>query len=83
MVELVAPDVLVPVGGSAAKTLLDRKEGIMRLRGAWYDYDCPGLGRTIPARPLYHPAYLLRSPAQKRDAWRDLLAIQDRLEDLA
>jgi DNA polymerase len=83
MIELVGPDVLVPVGGSAAKTLLDRKEGIMRLRGAWYDYECRGLDRVIPARPLYHPAYLLRSPAQKRDAWRDLLAIQERLEELA
>lgn len=83
MIQLVDPDILVPVGGSAAKALLDRKEGIMRLRGAWYDYDCPGRDRPIPTRPLYHPAFLLRSPAQKRDAWRDLLAIRERLDELA
>jgi uracil-DNA glycosylase family 4 len=80
MIELVAPEVLVFVGGASAKTLLNRSDGIMRLRGQWYDYECRGLDRAIPARPLYHPAYLLRSPAQKRDAWRDLLAIQERLE---
>jgi len=81
MIELVDPAVLVFVGGSSAKTLLDRTEGIMRLRGAWYEYRL-GDGRTIPARPLYHPAYLLRSPAQKRDTWRDLIAIKEKLNSL-
>ncbi len=80
MIELVAPEVLVFVGGASAKTLLRRKEGIMRLRGSWYDFDCRGRGQPIPARPLYHPAYLLRSPAQKRDAWRDLLEIKAKLD---
>ncbi|MCP4327670.1 MAG: uracil-DNA glycosylase [Alphaproteobacteria bacterium] len=80
MIELVRPQVLVLVGGSSAKTMLDRKDGIMRLRGLWYEYACRGLDRPIPARPLYHPAYLLRSPAQKRDAWRDLLAIKEKLD---
>jgi uracil-DNA glycosylase family 4 len=76
---LVRPKVLVFVGGASAKALLDRKEGIMRLRGRWYDYRNPELDSPIPAMATFHPAYLLRSPGQKREAWRDLLAIQDRL----
>lgn len=85
-IELVAPKVLVFVGAAAAKTLLDRTEGIMRLRGKWYDYQFSGAaGKTtsIPALAMFHPAYLLRTPAQKRLAWRDLLALRARLGELA
>jgi DNA polymerase len=78
-IELVSPDILVFLGGTAAKTLLARNEGIMRLRGRWFDYSTPGLGRPVPAIATFHPAYLLRSPGQKRAAWHDLLAIKDRL----
>jgi uracil-DNA glycosylase family 4 len=77
-IELKDPKVLVFVGGVAAKTMLKRSEGIMRLRGRWFDYATPG-GATIPAMAIFHPAYLLRSPGQKREAWRDLLSIQARL----
>lgn len=76
-IALVNPDILVLLGGTSAKTLLARSEGITRLRGRWFDYT-PAAGRSIPALPLYHPAYLLRSPIQKRDAWRDLLALKRR-----
>jgi DNA polymerase len=75
-VALVKPRLLIFVGGSAAKALLGRSEGIMRLRGRWFDYAGPGVEAPIAATAIYHPAYLLRSPAQKRDAWRDLLAIK-------
>lgn len=80
-IELVAPDLLVFVGGASAKTLLDRTEGIMRLRGKWYDFQLPN-GTTIPALATLHPAYLLRSPAEKRLAWRDMLSLKLRLAAL-
>jgi DNA polymerase len=78
-VELVAPELLILAGNAAAKTLLLRNEGITRIHGKWFEYQTAGMPRPIPAMPIYHPAYLLRAPAQKRDAWRDLLQIQQRL----
>lgn len=78
-IALVAPKVLVFLGGTAAKTMLDRKEGIMRLRGKWYDLKIPGLNNPIPSLPTFHPAYLLRSPGQKREAWCDLLSLKSKL----
>ncbi|MGG7644833.1 uracil-DNA glycosylase [Rhodovulum sp. YNF3179] len=73
-VELVAPDILVLMGNTACQALLGRK-GITRLRGHWAEV----LGR--PALPMFHPAYLLRNPAAKREAWHDLLMIRHRLEE--
>lgn len=78
-IELIQPAVLVALGGPAAKTLLGRAEGITRLRGQWHPYASPRLAAPIDAMALFHPAYLLRSPAHKREAWIDLLAIRDRL----
>ncbi len=78
-IELVDPAVLVCVGGLAAKTLLAKPQGITRLRGQWFDYETPGLARPVPCMALFHPAYLLRSPQQKKMAWRDLLAIKQKL----
>ncbi len=78
-VALIRPNRLVLVGGVAAKGLIGGKEGITRLRGRWHEVDIPGLGR-IPALPTLHPAYLLRSPASKRDAWADLLLLRRTLE---
>ncbi len=69
-IELVAPKLLVCLGGSSASTLLGLKEGITRTRGQWFDYSLDGA--VIKALPMLHPAYLLRQPAQKRAAWRDL-----------
>ena len=80
-IELVSPDIVVLVGGTAAKTLLAAREGIMKLRGRWFTYESAGMVRPIPARAILHPAYLLRSPAQKRETWIDLLAIRDRLAE--
>jgi DNA polymerase len=78
-IELVAPDFLVLLGASAAQTLLDEKEGIMRMRGHWRDYDCGG--RTIRALPMLHPAYLLRAPPKKAQAWRDLRALKQAMAE--
>ena len=79
-IELVDPTVLLLLGGSSAKTLLARQEGILRLRGRWAHFQHAGLPRPIPAMPTLHPAYLLRQPAQKRLAWRDFLAVRKVLE---
>jgi uracil-DNA glycosylase len=79
-IELAAPRILVFLGGPAAKTLLNRSEGIMRMRGRWFNYQTREGGAPIPALATFHPAYLLRSPAQKREAWRDLLAVRARLD---
>jgi len=78
-IELAAPRVLVLVGGTSAKTLLDRSEGITRLRGRWFDWPGPAGSPAIPTLATYHPAYLLRSPGQKASAWKDLLALSRRL----
>jgi DNA polymerase len=72
-IELVDPDVLVTLGNPSTQTLLGTRDGIMRTRGRWFDYDTGT--RVIRALPTFHPAYLLRSPAYKRLAWQDLLAI--------
>jgi DNA polymerase len=82
-IELVDPAVLVFVGGLSAKTLLATPTGITRLRGQWRTFETPGLPRPVPCMPLFHPAYLLRSPQQKRLAWRDLLAIRQKLDETA
>lgn len=79
-IELVDPKILVFVGGTAAKTLLETTQGIMRLRGRWFTYESPRTSAPIDARAMLHPAYLLRSPAQKRETWQDLLEIKHRLE---
>ncbi|MCE2509779.1 MAG: uracil-DNA glycosylase [Alphaproteobacteria bacterium] len=78
-IELVDPEILVLLGGPAAKTLMARNEGIMKLRGKWFEYESRGMSRPCPAIATFHPAYLLRSPIQKRTAWADFLAIQAKL----
>jgi DNA polymerase len=77
-IELVAPDYLVLLGASAAQTLLNEKEGIMRLRGHWRKYPCGD--KTIHALPMLHPAYLLRAPLKKAQAWRDLRTLKHALD---
>ncbi len=72
-IELVNPDVLVTLGNPSTQTLLSTREGIMRTRGKWFDYDTGT--RTIRAIATFHPAYLLRSPSYKRMTWLDLRAI--------
>ena len=75
MLELIDPEFLVALGGPAASALLGQKESVGRLRGRTFTYQTAGLPRPVRARAMYHPAYLLRTPAQKRLAWRDLLAL--------
>jgi uracil-DNA glycosylase len=80
---LARPKVLVLAGGTAASSLLDMAEGITRLRGRWFDLAVPGLDATLPTLPMFHPAFLLRSPERKREAWRDLLALKQKLDELS
>ncbi len=76
-IELADPDILVCLGGPSAQTLLGIKEGITKTRGRWFNFDTGK--REIRAMPTFHPAFLLRSPLQKRFAWRDFLAIKKAL----
>ncbi|MCE2951469.1 MAG: uracil-DNA glycosylase family protein [Alphaproteobacteria bacterium] len=79
-IELVKPKILVLLGGTSAKTLLREKDGILKVRGKWRAYSSPGLDRPIACLPLYHPAYLLRSPGQKKTVWLDLLRLKEALD---
>ena len=82
LIELIDPRLLVAVGGPAANSLLAQNASVGRLRGRWYPYSSPGLARPIEATAIYHPAYLLRSPAQKRAAWQDMLEIRRKIRGL-
>jgi uracil-DNA glycosylase family 4 len=76
-IELANPDTLVCLGQPATQTLLGTREGITRTRGRWFKFDTGS--REIRAMATYHPAFLLRSPLQKRLAWRDFLALKKAL----
>ena len=68
-IALLRPKVIVALGATAIKGLLDVQTGITKLRGKWLVY------RDTPLMPTYHPAYLLRNPAGKRDVWEDMKAV--------
>ncbi|WP_299926070.1 uracil-DNA glycosylase [uncultured Pelagimonas sp.] len=74
-IALAKPEVIVIVGNISCQALLG-KRGITRLRGQW------GQAEGKPAIPMFHPAYLLRNPAAKRDTWADLLEVQAKLKGL-
>jgi DNA polymerase len=75
--ELVEPEIVLLFGGAAAKHILDTPDGIMRIRGKWRETQIGS--RTVKVMATLHPAYLLRTPAAKRQAWRDLLAVRAQL----
>lgn len=82
-IALVRPRGLLLLGAVAAKALLaspERDQGIGRLRGTWRQVTIDGLDAPVPALPTFHPAYLLRMPAAKAQAWQDLLALRQWLE---
>lgn len=80
-IELVDPDVLVCLGKPSSQAVLELKDGIMRTRGRWHNYDTGT--RSIRAMATFHPAYLLRQPIYKRLAWQDLRAISKVLNTAA
>lgn len=79
-IQLAAPDLLLLLGGISVKALFNTSEGIMRLRGRWKIYQAGE--RQIPALATFHPAFLLRQPAQKKQAWQDLITLRARLNSL-
>ncbi len=80
-IELLRPKLLVFVGGIAARALLGVSQGVTKLRGRPFIYQGSD-GHEIPSIVMFHPAYLLRQPAQKRLAWRDLLQIKTNIKNL-
>ena len=74
-INIARPDVIVVLGNTAMKNLLDTKEGITRLRGEFQDY------RGIKVMPTFHPAYLLRDPSKKREVWGDMKKVRDYLNE--
>ncbi len=79
-IALVEPTHLLLLGALASKTLVASNEGILKLRGRWFDLQPLGSAVPVPALATLHPAYLLRQPAQKRFAWRDLLSFRAALD---
>jgi uracil-DNA glycosylase len=80
-IALQRPKAIMLCGGTATNTLLGRADGITRLRGRWFDLEVEGLDRRVPSIATYHPSFLLRAPARKGEAWRDLLSLQSKLKD--
>jgi uracil-DNA glycosylase family 4 len=79
-IELAQPKLLIFMGNVSTKTLLNTNKGILSIRGKWDEYK---IGEeAVPAMPTLHPAYLLKNPVAKRNAWHDLLAIQAKLKEL-
>jgi DNA polymerase len=69
----IAPEVIVTLGKCAAQVLLQDSSAVGELRGHWHQF------RSIPVMPTYHPAYLLRNPASKREVWEDMKEVMKRL----
>jgi uracil-DNA glycosylase len=80
-IELKKPKLIVALGGVSAKHLLDTSTGIMRLRGHWAEILIGD--QAIPLLPMFHPAYLLRQPGQKKYAWADLQKLKEKLGEIS
>jgi DNA polymerase len=79
-IALVNPKILMLVGGASAKAMLKREEGILSLRGRWFEWTSSDNTMELPSLPTLHPAFLLRQPAAKKKAWQDLLTLTERLD---
>jgi uracil-DNA glycosylase len=78
----IRPEVIVALGAPAARTLLNSSDSIGRLRGRFHEFRLPGeygVAEPIPLMPTYHPAYLLRTPSEKRKSWSDLQLVMKRM----
>ena len=80
-IALARPRVVLLSGGTAMAAMLDRTEGITRLRGRWFELAVPGLDHPVPTLATYHPSFLLRTPARKSEAWRDLLSLESHFRE--
>ncbi len=79
-IALADPELIIVVGGTAAKALLGTELGITKLHGKMYDYTNPSNNKTYQAGVLFHPSYLLRQPSHKRFAWHDLLMLKQQVK---
>jgi DNA polymerase len=79
-IALVRPKLLMLAGGASAKHVLQTSEGILSLRGRWFEWRSADGALELPALPTLHPAFLLRQPAAKKKAWEDLLMLVERLD---
>lgn len=79
-IELVQPKMLLLLGGASAKSMLRREEGILSMRGRWFEWRSADERLELPAMPTLHPAFLLRQPAAKKKAWSDILSLVQRLD---
>jgi DNA polymerase len=82
-IALVRPRLLVLLGNLSTQALTGTKTGITRMRGRWTEVAVPGLESPVRALPMLHPAYLLRNPGAKREAWADMIALRLALDALA
>jgi DNA polymerase len=80
IIQLVQPKMLLLAGGASAKSILKREEGILSLRGRWFEWRSADGSIELPALPTLHPAFLLRQPGAKKRAWSDLLTLTERLD---
>ena len=78
-IELVKPKILLCLGAVALSALMEQSGPISKARGTWMTYTYDGL--NIPTMAVFHPAYLLRTPAQKKLFWKDLLTVRQRLDN--
>ena len=77
-IEIIKPKVLILAGAIAAKAILNENKGIIQLRGNWHILNIAN--KSIKAMPIYHPAFLLRQPSRKREAWEDLKKIKKEID---
>lgn len=82
LIEIIDPAVLITIGGPATHSLLAQQGSVSRLRGRWFTYESPRMPAPIAASAIYHPNNLLKTPAQKRQAWADLIQIKAKLAEL-
>ena len=79
-IALVQPRWLVLLGAQATQAVTGSSSGIRRMRGKWIEITIPGMERPVLTLPTLHPAYLLRTPGAKRDAWADLISLRRRMD---
>ena len=82
MIEIINPQILITLGGPTTHTLLAQQGNISKLVGRWFSYETSKMSHPIQACSLYHPEFLLKSPAMKRQAWANLLMIQKKMTEL-
>ena len=78
-IELVNPKILILAGAVATRAILKEKEGIIQLRGKWKNF-MTSTSSNIRVMPIFHPAFLLRQPTRKREAWEDLKKIKKEID---